>query len=139
MPIKIVAKYEPEEGILQFWHPEPTLLSDAAKVAEFFSEVARLIRQCPQPPYMLVDYTNLEIAVDMTQEYATQVKAYRGQVRGVFRYNLNASTEGVLTRVAVLLANKSDSNIYPDEQAAREAIGRARGQERPRPQPGRPG
>jgi hypothetical protein len=126
-------KYEPGEGILHLSHPEPTTLADPTAVAEFFQKVSRLIRQCPQPPYLLVDYTNLEIAVDMTREYANQVKAYRGQVKGVYRYNLSARTEGVLTKVAVLLANKSDANIFPDEASARAAIRRAR-----TPDPARP-
>lgn len=119
-------KYEPEEGILHLMHPHHTTLADPKAVAAFFREVAHLIRQCPQPPYLLVDYTNLDIAVDMTREYATQVTAYRARVKSVFRYNLSAGTEGVLTKVAVLLANKSDANIYPDESTARAAIRRAR-------------
>ena len=129
----IKAQYEPEEGILRLCHPEPTMLADPRAVAEFFREVARLIRRCPQPPYLLVDYTNLDIAVDMTREYANQVSAYRGRVKGVYRYNLSAGTEGVLTKVAVLLANKSDANIYQDEAGARAALRRARTADRLRP------
>jgi hypothetical protein len=122
----IQGKYEPAEGILHLSHPEPTTLSDPQAVEGFFQEVARLIRRCPQPPYLLVDYTNLDIVVDMTRAYANQVRAYRSLVKGVYRYNLSASTEGVLTKVAVLLANKSDANIYPDEASARAAIRHAR-------------
>jgi hypothetical protein len=41
---------------------------------------------------------------------------------GVFRYNLSADTEGVLTKVTVLVANRADANIFPDEESARHAI-----------------
>jgi hypothetical protein len=127
----IRGKYDPQGRILHLMHTQPTLLADPKAVAEFFREVSRLIRKCPKRPYLLVDYTNLDIAVEMTREYANQVKAYRRQVEGVYRYNLSASTEGVLTKVAVLLANKSDANIFPDEASARAAIRRARAPESP--------
>jgi hypothetical protein len=129
----IRAKYEPEEGILHLSHPEHTTLADPKAVAAFFRQVARLIRRCPQPPYLLVDYANLDIAVDMTREYANQVRAYRGTVKGVYRYNLSSGTAGVLTKVAVLLANKSDANIYGDEASARAGIRCARTPERVQP------
>jgi len=122
----IKGNYEPEERVLHLRHTRPTTLADPKAVAEFFREVSRLIRQCPQRPYLLVDYTNLDIAVEMTRKYADQVKAYRGTVEGVYRYNLSAGTEGVLTKVTVLLANKSEANIFPDEASARAAIRRAR-------------
>jgi hypothetical protein len=127
----VSGEYEPKDDILRLWHPQPVSLDAPAFVDEFFREVYALVRQCPRPPYLLVDYTNLQIAAELTQHYASRVREYRGQVAGVFRYNLNAGTEGVLTRVTVLLANRADANIFPDEASAREAIRRARQGQRP--------
>ena len=87
--------------------------------------MVELLKRCPRPPYLLVDYTNFAIAAAMTHVYASQVKAYRHLAAGVFRYNLSPDTEGVLTKVAVLVANRTDANVFPDEQSARDAIRKA--------------
>jgi hypothetical protein len=76
-----------------------------------------------------VDYANLAISAELTREYASQVRLYRPLVAGTFRYNLSADTEGVLTKVAVLVANRADANIFPDEASARVAIRQARSRE----------
>jgi hypothetical protein len=130
----VSGEYEPAEGILRLWHPQPVTLDTPPLVEQFFREVNALVKRCPQPPYLLVDYANLRIAAEMTQAYAAEVRTYRPSVAGVFRYNLTADTEGVLTKVAVLVANRADANIFPDESSARQAIRRARqGAQRPPP------
>ena len=126
----VTGTYDAKENVLRLSHPHPVTLGDPVTVEQFFEEVSRIIADCHAQPYLLVDYTNLEISANMTQEYARQVKAYRPGVRGVYRYNLSGNTEGVLTQVAVLIANRQDANIFPDEAAARAAMGRAREAER---------
>jgi hypothetical protein len=128
MPM-VLGAYEAQENVLRLWHPERVVLGDPETIKRFFKEVARLIMACPAPPYVLVDYTNAEIPSDMTQEYAAAVRAYRPGVKGVFRYNISGGTEGVLTRVTVLIANKADANIFPDEASARAAVRKARAEQ----------
>jgi hypothetical protein len=127
----VCGTYDAKENILRLRHPAPVVLSDRATMEEFFREVSHIIAACAAPPWLLVDYTNLEISADMTLEYASHVKSYRPAVRGVYRYKLSNSTEGVLTQVAVLIANKRDANIFPDEATALAALRQARDTERP--------
>ena len=84
-----------------------------------------LIEACPQTPYLLVDYTNLEISVEMTDEYTEQLRIYKPKVRGVFRYGLSEDMTGKLTTVAIRLGNKADANIFANEADARAALASA--------------
>jgi len=122
----VEGEYEPGSNVLRLWHPRRVTLNEPRLVEQFFQNVVELLKACPRPPYLLVDYTNFHIAAEMTQFYARQVKAYRHLTVGVFRYNLSPDTEGVLTKVAILVANRAAANIFPDERSAREAIGKAR-------------
>src|SRR5262245_24640365 len=122
----VKGEYEPADNILRLWHPQPMTLNQPAIIEQFFAEVVALIRNCPTRPFLLMNYTHLQIAAEMTQSYAAQVKAYRHLSADVFRYNLSADTEGVLTKVAILVANRTDANIFPDERSARDANRKAR-------------
>jgi hypothetical protein len=121
----VEGEYEPASNVLRLWHPRPVTLNEPRLVEQFFEDVVGLLKACPRPPHLLVDYRNFQIAAEMTQFYAKQVQAYRHLTVGVFRYNLSPDTEGVLTKVAILVANRAAANIFPDERSAREAIRKA--------------
>ena len=118
----VVGEYDAAESVLHIRHPGPVNLDNAERITAFFAEVRGLIESCSEPPYLLVDYANLEISVDMQNEYADQLKLYRRKVRGVFRYGLSEDMAGRLTGVAVRLGNRLDANIFEDEATARAAL-----------------
>src|SRR5262249_42656359 len=114
MPM-VMGAYEPEDGVLRLWHPGHALLDSPAQVKQYFEEIGRLIASCPSPPWLLIDYAHVEIRREVTQHYVDRARAYRPLVRNVHRYGVSEATEGVLTRVAILLATGVDANIFPDE------------------------
>ncbi len=125
----VKAYYEPEENIIRMVHPIPINLNSAAIIAEFFREVTYWLQSCPTKPYLLVDYTNLEVAVNMTDEYSAQLRNYRPMVLGVFRYGVSSDLNGSFTTMTIRLGNMrsaSSSNIYPDEASARQALLKAK-------------
>jgi hypothetical protein len=129
----VEGQHEPAANILRLWHAQPVRLDEPRLIEQFFEEVVALLKKCARPPYLLVDYTNFQIDAAMTEPYARAVKTYRHLAAGVFRYNLSPDTEGVLTRVAVLVANRADANVFPDERSAREAIRKAQAAAGPSP------
>ena len=125
----VVGSYEAEENILHLTHPRPIVLNTPEVMEDFFREVIYWIRTCPVKPYLLVDYTNVDIAVDITQEYTRQLRNYRPLVLEVFRFGLSNDLNGSFTSMAVRMGNMksaTSSNIYPNEEAARQALRKAR-------------
>ncbi len=125
----VIGRYEAEENILALWHPQPLVLNELNLIEEFFKEVNYWLESCPTKPYLLVNYANVNIAVDMTPEYSRQIKAYRPMVLNVFRYNISDDLQGSFTAMAIRMGNlktSTSSNIYPDETSARQAIKQAR-------------
>lgn len=125
----VTGKYDEEENILWLSHPKPITLNTPTVMEEFFREVTYWIQSCPTKPYLLVDYNNLEIAVDITWEYAQQLRNYRPLVLSVYRYGLSTNLSGSFTAMAVRMGNlksSTSSNIYQDEATARQAIQEAR-------------
>jgi hypothetical protein len=125
----VVGIYEAEENILHLSHPKPIMLNTPQVMEDFFREVMYWIRSCPVKPYLLVNYTNVEIAVDITQEYSRQLRNYRPMVLEVYRYGLSHDLTGSFTTMAVRMGNMksaTNSNIYPDEATARQALRKAR-------------
>lgn len=125
----VVGSYEAEENILHLTHPRQLVLNTPQIMEEFFREVIYWIKACPVKPYLLVDYTNVDIAVDITQEYTRQLRNYRPMVLEVFRYGLSNDLSGSFTSMAVRMGNlksATSSNIYPSEEAARQALRKAR-------------
>lgn len=121
----VVGRYDPEENILHLWHPNPTFLNTPEILKDFFNEVTFWLRSCPTRPYLLVNYANVDITVDLTTEYSRQVKIYHPMVLGVFRYGISASLNGSFTTMTVRMGNMKNSmasNLYPDETSARAAI-----------------
>ena len=125
MPM-VSGAYEAEDGVLRLWHPGRAVLDSAAQVKQYFEEIGRLIASCPSPPWLLIDYANVEVRREVTQEYVEKARAYRPLVRDVHRFGVSEATEGVLTRVAILLATGVDANIFPDEASARAALRKVR-------------
>jgi hypothetical protein len=121
----IAGRYEADQNILHLWHPNPIILNSAALLEEFFKEVALWIKSCPTRPYLLVNYTNVEISVDLTAEYAQQVKNYHPFVLGAFRYGVSEDLAGRFTAMTIRMGHMriaTTSNLFPDELSARQAI-----------------
>lgn len=121
----VFGRYDPQENILQLYHPNPMVLNSTSILTEFFKEVTYWIKSCPTKPYLLVNYTNVDISVEMTNQYAEELKKYRPLVLGVVRYGISDSLSGRFTAMAVRMGNMrtaANSNIYPDEASARAAL-----------------
>lgn len=121
----VVGRYEPEDNILHLWHPNATTLNTPEALKEFFQEVTFWLSTCPNRPYLLVNYANVDIAVDLTMEYSQQVKKYHPMVLEVFRYGISDSLSGSFTTMTVRMGNMKNafaSNLYSSEAAARAAI-----------------
>jgi hypothetical protein len=114
--------YDATENILHLWFPQRVVLSDAATVEEFFREVTReWIDRCPIPPYLLVNYKNVQILPSATQEYANAIASFQSKIIATFRYGVSPD----LTGVAVSMGNLSLSrpaNLFSTEAEARAAI-----------------
>lgn len=124
-PRYVAGRYEPQENILHLWSANPIVLKDVETLQQFFAEVTQWIKNCPTSPYLLTDFTGLEIAVELTAQYAEQVKVFRPLVLGIFRFGMTEDLNGRFTTMAVRMGNMKNSaasNIYPDEAAARKAI-----------------
>ena len=121
---RIAGAYDPLQNILHLWFPKAVHLVDGDTVGEFFDEVVRdWIAPCQTRPYLLVNYANLHIAANLADEYATSLASFQAMLLGTFRYGVAPNFTGV----AVALGNlklAAGANIFPDEEAAREAIRR---------------
>jgi hypothetical protein len=114
--------YEADENILHLWFPQRVELAHEEGVRAFFDEViADWIAPCPRKPYLLVNFNNLHIRPNMAEAYAKNIARFQPMLLRTFRYGVPASFTGV----AIALGNlklASPANIYPGEQAARDAI-----------------
>jgi hypothetical protein len=131
--VKLAAgEYESAENILHLWFPLRVELADDEKICAFFDEVtADWIQQCPRPPYLLVDFTNLHIRANMADAYAKSIARFQSLLLGTYRYGLPPTFTGV----AVALGNlrlSAPANIFTDQRGAREAIRAAKEKEHSR-------
>lgn len=94
--------------------PEP-------RVAGSYEPDEGWIAPCPGSPYLLVDYRNLHIRVQVRDEYAVRIDAFQPKVLATFRYGMSADFTGVTGSVADMRIARSP-NIFVDEPAARAAI-----------------
>lgn len=121
----ITGVYEETDNILHLWCVSPVNLNRADLLEAFFGETRQWVKSCPVKPCLLTNFNSLEIGVDLTTEYARQVKLLQAMVLGVFRYGLSEDLSGRFTSMAVRMGNmknSSSSNIYSDEVTARRAI-----------------
>jgi hypothetical protein len=121
-PVKITAgNYEAAENILHLWFPRHVELADEESSRAFADEVlSDWIRPCPTMPYLLVNFSNLEIRPNIAEVYAKNVGRFESMLLGTYRYGVHPSETGVL--VALSTERGARANIFPDERSAREAI-----------------
>ena len=115
-------KYDPAENILHLWFPERVVLTDSATVEEFFREVTHdWIDRCPRPPYLLVNYKNVQILPAATQDYAANIAGFQSKIIATFRYAVSADLTGVAVSMGNLMLSRP-ANVFANEAEARAAI-----------------
>jgi hypothetical protein len=121
-PVKITAgKYEAVENILHLWFPRHVVLADEEAIRAFSDEVlVDWIQPCPIMPYLLVNFSNLEIRPNMAGVYAKHIGRFESLLLGTYRCGVHPSKIGVV--MALSTERGARANIFPDERSAREAI-----------------
>lgn len=114
--------YDVAENILHLWFTRRVVLADAATVKEFFQEVTReWIERCPTPPYLLVNYNNVQILPSATQEYANAIAGFQSKLIATFRYGISPDLTGVAVSMGNLTLSRP-ANVFATEAEARAAI-----------------
>ncbi len=117
--------YESDKNILHIWHPSHVMLGEPNILGEFIKELTQVIKSCPIHPFLLVNFSNLEIDVSITDDFGRAIKAYRPYVIEIFRYGVPKNPKGIYTAAAVKMGNALNSvtiTFYPGEAEARQAI-----------------
>jgi hypothetical protein len=122
--MQTAGKYEATENILHLWYPRRVELTDEQRVRAFFDEVlVHWIKPCPKKPYLLVNYSNVTIASNLAEAYASSIQQLKPLVLGTFRYGMPPDFTGVAVAIGNMRLS-APANIFPDEMSARAAIRR---------------
>src|SRR5215831_19490960 len=117
--------YDAAENILHFWFPSGIELSSKERISAFSDYGVRCARECPNKPYLLVDYTRIVLVPELVHYYARSLLKMKGLVIDAYRYGIQS---GDPARVHISASVRSAtgrgfgrSNFYPDEASARAA------------------
>lgn len=119
-------RYERGENILKMWTKELVRMIEPTVVRRFYEDCAVVIAHCPTKPWLLVDFSKVELSVAMAHEYARGIGLLKPLVIETFRFGAH---QGDFITTAIRLGAtqiSTRSNIFADEASARAAIKAAR-------------